>query len=79
MLFEICNDLRSHLGGCRSFANANVLLVLGELMGSDEEDGSPSRKAIPLIAGAIVLAQLTMACATPVGGRVSLSLPLGSD
>ena len=44
-----------------SFANANVLLVLGELMGGGNgEDGAPSRSAIPLIAGAIVLAQATM-------------------
>ena len=44
-----------------SFANANVLLVLGELMGGDGgEDGGASQSAIPLIAGAIVLAQVTM-------------------
>jgi hypothetical protein len=43
------------------FANANVLLVLGELMGGDTgEEGAPSQSAIPLIAGAIVLAQVTM-------------------
>lgn len=54
-----------------SFANANVLLVLGELMGGDNEDGSPSRAAIPLIAGAIVLAQTTMALATYVGDRLT--------
>ena len=30
------------------FANANVLLVLGELMGGDNEDGSVKRSAIPL-------------------------------
>lgn len=46
------------------FANANVLLVLGELMGGDSEDGSLTRTALPLIAGAIVLAQFTMALAT---------------
>ena len=46
-----------------------MLLVLGELMGGDQSDGSPSRKAIPLIAGAIVLAQLTMACATIAGDK----------
>lgn len=45
------------------FANANVLLVLGELMGGDNEDGSPTKTALPLIAGAIVLAQFTMALA----------------
>jgi hypothetical protein len=54
-----------------SFANANVLLVLGELMGQDEE-GTPSRRSIPLIAGAIVLAQLTMAGATSLGNRLSI-------
>ena len=50
-----------------SFANANVLLVLGELMGEDEEDGRVSKTAIPLIAGAIVCAQVTMAIATVAG------------
>jgi MFS family permease len=54
-----------------SFANANVLLVLGELMGGDE-DGQPRRSAIPLIAGAIVTAQLTMVVATWVGNRLTL-------
>lgn len=49
------------------FANANVLLVLGELMGGDNDDGSVSRSAIPLVAGAIVLAQLTMSGATYAG------------
>merc|ERR1719253_1077 len=49
------------------FANANVLLVLGELMGGDNDDGSVKRSAIPLIAGAIVLAQFTMSGATVVG------------
>jgi MFS family permease len=55
------------------FANANVLLVLGELMGGDNEDGSVKRSAIPLIAGAIVLAQLTMAAATVAGDRLTRS------
>ncbi len=36
-------------------------------MGGDNEDGSVKRSAIPLIAGAIVLAQLTMSGATYVG------------
>lgn len=49
------------------FANANVLLVLGELMGGDNDDGSVKRTAIPLIAGAIVLAQATMTGATWIG------------
>jgi MFS family permease len=54
------------------FANANVLLVLGELMGENdnEEEEGPSRAAIPLIAGAIVLAQVTMAVATWLGQRL---------
>jgi hypothetical protein len=50
-----------------SFANANVLLVLGELMGGENDDGSVKQSAIPLIAGAIVTAQITMAAAT-LGG-----------
>lgn len=56
------------------FANANVLLVLGELMGkggeNNEEEG-PSRSAIPLIAGAIVLAQATMSFATILGDKLT--------
>lgn len=39
-------------------------------MGGDE-DGSPRRSAIPLIAGAIVLAQATMAIATWAGDRLT--------
>jgi hypothetical protein len=55
-----------------SFANANVLLVLGELMGGGgNEDGSASRSAIPLIAGAIVTAQTTMSIATIVGDKLN--------
>ncbi len=70
-----------------SFANANVLLVLGELMSLDnngDDDGAggnrdeaiayyndsgteTSRSAIPLIAGAIILAQFTMSVATVLG------------
>lgn len=53
------------------FANANVLLVLGELMGGDNEDGSVKRSAIPLIASAIVLAQFTMSGATYAGDRLT--------
>jgi MFS family permease len=62
------------------FANANVLLVLGELMSgnrsNNEDDDTldyegPSRSAIPLIAGAIVLAQLTMSLATIVGDKLT--------
>jgi hypothetical protein len=54
---------------CFSFANANVLLVLGELMGGGDGDGSPNRSAIPLTAFAIVTAQTTMSLATWVGGK----------
>lgn len=53
------------------FANANVLLVLGELMGDDNEDGSVARSAIPLVAGAIVLAQVTMSVATVAGDALT--------
>ncbi|KAL3942840.1 MAG: hypothetical protein SGBAC_003039 [Bacillariaceae sp.] len=58
------------------FANANVLLVLGELMGqqggdNDDDNDGPSRSAIPLIAGAIVLAQATMSLATIVGDKLT--------
>lgn len=42
-------------------------------MGTDAEDGSQTRSAIPLTAGAIVLAQLTMAGATWGGDRLTLS------
>jgi hypothetical protein len=59
------------------FANANVLLVVGELMskggdnnnGGDDnfEEGGASRSAIPLIGGAILLAQATMTVATWLG------------
>lgn len=63
--------LHSRLGPKSSFANANVLLVLGELMGGDSSDGSVNRAAIPLIAGAIVLAQVTMAVSTYVGDTLT--------
>jgi len=65
------------------FANANVLLVLGELMSIDnsdegdddetnhDENGATSRSAIPLIAGAILLAQVTMSVATVLGGKLT--------
>lgn len=39
-------------------------------MGQGEE-GTPKRSAIPLIAGAIVTAQLTMAVATAIGNRLT--------
>ena len=71
--WEVFSDRRSWLlcltGFFFHFANANVLLVLGELMGGDEDDGSPKKTAIPLIASAIVLAQLTMAAATYAGNH----------
>jgi len=50
------------------FSNANILLVLGEIMGGDD-----GQNAIPLIAGAIVIAQLTMSIATVVGGKLTTS------
>lgn len=53
------------------FANANVLLVLGELMGGDNEDGSVKRTAIPLVGGAIFLAQSTMALMTVIGDTMT--------
>jgi len=61
------------------FANANVLLVLGELMGTedndddydDNDDEKANRAAIPLIAGAILLAQGTMSATTVIGGRLT--------
>jgi len=40
-------------------------------MGGHDEDGSPKRSAIPLTAGAIVTAQLTMAIATWLGDRLT--------
>jgi hypothetical protein len=63
--------LLTHGSFC-SFANANVLLVLGELMSVGEEEGTPRRGAIPLIAGAIVTAQITMALSTYAGDRLTL-------
>lgn len=55
-----------------SFANANVLLVLGEMMGQDKETGGQSRSAIPLVAGAIVTAQATMTAATYAGDKLTV-------
>jgi len=46
------------------FANANVLLVLGELMSNNNDDGTIKRTAFPLIAGAITIAQISMAITT---------------
>lgn len=56
-----------------SFANANVLLVLGELMGGPPQgaDNGPSRMAIPLTAGAVITAQFTMTIATWLGGSLT--------
>ena len=57
-----------------SLSNANILLVLGELMnkrGGNNDDGDDveglSRSAIPLIGGGILIAQGFMALATKVG------------
>lgn len=47
-----------------SFANANVLLVLGELMGGDMSSGVPKRTSIPMIASAVVISQSVMVVAT---------------
>jgi len=55
------------------FANANVLLVLGELMGGDNEDGSVKRNAIPLIACAIIVSQVMMSVATFAGDAMTKS------
>jgi hypothetical protein len=49
-----------------------VLLVLGEMMGRDNKDGGQARSAIPLTAGAIVTAQITMAAATFVGDKLTI-------
>jgi len=56
------------------FANANVLLVLGELMGGERGEGT--RSAIPLTSGAIITAQVIMAIATLAGDRMT-SLGIG--
>lgn len=73
---EVFGDTRCLILSCTGFffhfANANVLLVLGEMMGGDGEGGSPKRSAVPLIAGAIVTAQVTMAVATYFGDRLTL-------
>jgi hypothetical protein len=39
-------------------------------MGGEGEDGGPSQAAIPLIAGAIVLAQVTMVCLESICSNV---------
>jgi len=56
------------------FANANVLLVLGELMtlnenNNDDDQGGISQSVIPLTAGAILLAQATMSIATIIADK----------
>lgn len=54
------------------FANANVLLVLGELMGKhNNDDDKAGRAAIPLVAGAILLAQGMMSATTVIGCRLT--------
>jgi Na+/melibiose symporter-like transporter len=71
-----CGTFRSLLPAClclvSSFANANVLLVLGEMMSRDGDNGGNPRLAIPLTAGAILTAQITMAAATVVGNKLTL-------
>jgi len=42
------------------------------LMGHDNENGGNTRSAIPLVAGAIVTAQITMAAATYAGDKLTL-------
>lgn len=42
-------------------------------MGQNDETGGQARLAIPLVAGAIVTAQLTMAAATYVGDKLTIS------
>jgi MFS family permease len=57
-------------------ANANVLLVLGEMMGQakgDDAGTGSSRGAIPLTAGSIVTAQIVMAIATYIGAKLTNS------
>ena len=67
ILIPLVPQTQSFLFPLFSFASANVPLVLGELMGQGEEDGIPSRHAIPLITGAIVTPQATMAIVTWMG------------
>lgn len=79
VLFEPKTLILCSTGFFFHFANANVLLVLGELMsmsdnsGGDDDanDGEGSRTAIPLTAGAILLAQVTMSVATVAGGTLT--------
>eukprot|EP00534_Pseudo-nitzschia_fraudulenta_P009315 CAMPEP_0201168634 /NCGR_PEP_ID=MMETSP0851-20130426/76411_1 /ASSEMBLY_ACC=CAM_ASM_000631 /TAXON_ID=183588 /ORGANISM="Pseudo-nitzschia fraudulenta, Strain WWA7" /LENGTH=462 /DNA_ID=CAMNT_0047450157 /DNA_START=21 /DNA_END=1409 /DNA_ORIENTATION=+ len=71
--WEVLSDFKTCIfcmtGFFFHFANANVLLVLGELMGQGgEKQEGITRTAIPLTAGAIVTAQFTMAAVTYVGG-----------
>jgi MFS family permease len=46
-------------------------LVLGEMMGKGGDDGGSARSAIPLTAGNIVTAQITMAAATYLGDKLT--------
>lgn len=54
-------------------SNANILLVLGELMSQDgnnngdDDNGDVNRAAIPLIGGGILIAQAFMALTTKIG------------
>jgi len=54
------------------FANANVLLVLGELMATSD-DCQVKRSGLPLTAANIVLAQLVMSIVTWAGERLTLN------
>jgi MFS family permease len=42
------------------------------MMGKDEDNGGHPRRAIPLVAGAIVVSQITMTVATYVGDKLTL-------
>ena len=53
-----------------SFANANVLLVLGELMSQNnegEDEGEAKRNAIPLMAAATLISQFFMCSSVSIG------------
>jgi len=49
------------------FGNANVLLVLGEMMGKSKDGDDNDRMAIPYTAGGIVIAQVVMTITTWIG------------
>eukprot|EP00751_Fragilariopsis_kerguelensis_P026339 CAMPEP_0170857112 /NCGR_PEP_ID=MMETSP0734-20130129/15059_1 /TAXON_ID=186038 /ORGANISM="Fragilariopsis kerguelensis, Strain L26-C5" /LENGTH=480 /DNA_ID=CAMNT_0011229209 /DNA_START=104 /DNA_END=1546 /DNA_ORIENTATION=- len=69
--WDVVSDYKTYIlcttGFFFHFANANVLLVLGEIMGQGgEQQEGITRFAIPLTAGAIVTAQAIMAVVTIV-------------